>query len=90
MLYGYVEHLASGRYGDLKEVVEALQEEKARILLVLDGLDHPLKMDTLTRNVWDQLRELASQPSLRLVTSSRRRLRELIRSAATAASDFWK
>jgi hypothetical protein len=85
----YVDQLSLGQYGDLKEVIEALREEEARILFLLDGLDRPLAADTLSRNVWDQLRELASQPSLRLVTASRHRLRELIRSAATATSDFW-
>jgi hypothetical protein len=74
----YAEQLGSGDYGDLREVMEALQDEKVRMLLLLDGLDRPLAADTLTRNLWDQLRELASQPSLRLVTASRQRLRDLI------------
>jgi hypothetical protein len=59
------------------------------MLLLLDGLDRLLAADTLTRNLWDQLRELASQPSLRLVTASRQRLRDLIRSPDAATSDFW-
>ena len=67
----YAEQLGSGDYGDLREVTEALQDEQVRVLLLLDGLDRPLAADTLTRNFWDQLRELASQPSLRLVTPSR-------------------
>jgi len=85
----YVDQLAIGQYVELREVIEALWAEEARILLLLDGLDRPLAADTLTRNLWDQLRELASQPSLRLITASRQRLRELIRSATTATSDFW-
>jgi hypothetical protein len=85
----HVDYIQSGEYGNLKEVVELLETEDVRLLVLLDGLDYPLQIDTLSRNLWDQLRELASKPSLRLVTGSRRRLRELIRSAATAASDFW-
>jgi hypothetical protein len=85
----YIDQLVSGCYGDLREVIEALREEDTRVLLLLDGLDRALAADTLSRNLWDQLRELASQPSLRIVTASRQRLRELIRSAATATSNFW-
>jgi hypothetical protein len=85
----YTEYLESGDYADLKEVVEALENERTHILILLDGLDRPLAADTLSRNLWDQLRELASKRSLRFVTASRRRLSDLIRSAATASSDFW-
>lgn len=85
----YADHIEGGLYAELREALEALDGEGASILLLLDGLDRPLAADTLTRNLWDQLRELASLPSLRIVTGSRARLRELIRSAATATSDFW-
>jgi hypothetical protein len=39
--------------------------------------------------LWDQLRELALKSSLRLVTSSRLTLRELIRQPDAQTSDFW-
>lgn len=84
----YIEEEGYG-YGGLKEAVEQLKSEGVRLLLLLDGFDRPLAADTLTRNLWDQLRELASLPNLRIVTTSRERLRELIRNAAAAGSDFW-
>ena len=88
----YSEHLKSlteGRYSDLKEVVEVMDAENLRVLMIWDGFDKALSSPHLTRNLWDQMRELASLSSLRLITATRRPLRELIRSEDTASSDFW-
>jgi len=76
-------------YHDICEVFDALQKDNMKVLMLLDGIDKPLAKAQLTRNLWDQLRELASKPSLRLVTASRQPLHELIRSAESAGSDFW-
>ncbi len=76
-------------YGELQEIIEALYDEGFRILMLWDGFDKPLRSGKLTRNLWDQLRELASNPSLRLVTSTRLPLHELIRSEESVTSDFW-
>ena len=76
-------------YSDLREVLSACNDEGTKILMLWDGFDRPLSSDVLTRNLWDQLKELALIPSLRLVTASRRPLSELIRSAESATSDFW-
>ena len=75
----------------LDDVFADLAKEKgiARLLVVLDGFDHVLAGTGLTRNLWDQLRELARRPSLRLVTGSRRRLRELCRTKEAQSSNFW-
>ena len=75
----------------LDDVFADLAKERgiARILVVLDGFDHVLAGTGLTRNLWDQLRELARRPSLRLVTGSRRRLRELCRTREARSSNFW-
>jgi hypothetical protein len=43
----------------------------------------------LTRNLWDQLRQLAEKPSFRVVTASRSTLRELVRHPEAQTSDFW-
>lgn len=76
-------------YADITDVLEMLKEEKKRVLMIMDGFDKPLENGKLTRNLWDQLRELAQLSSLRLVTASRRRLRELIRNPQAQTSDFW-
>jgi hypothetical protein len=88
----YSEHLktADGSgYDGVGEVLDALKEEGHRVLAILDGFDKPLSNGDLTRNLWDQLRELALKSSLRLVTSSRLTLRELIRQPDAQTSDFW-
>ena len=85
----YLLALESDHYSDLSEVLDALSDEQQKLLMLWDGFDRPLASGRLTRNLWDQLRELASKPSLRLVTASRQTLRELIRSEESAASDFW-
>ncbi|MBF0185549.1 MAG: hypothetical protein HQM06_14345 [Magnetococcales bacterium] len=76
-------------FGDIQEVLSMLLEEKIKILMLWDGFDKPLGAGRLTRNLWDQLRELAQSPSLRLVTATRRPLQELIRSEESVTSDFW-
>lgn len=76
-------------YDELCEVLDALQTDASKVLMLWDGFDKPLSTGKLTRNLWDQLRELASYPSLRLVTATRRPLAELIRSDDSKTSDFW-
>lgn len=88
----YAEHLRSSQdnpYQDIAEVLDLLKEEGAKVLAIMDGFDKPLSNGQLTRNLWDQLRELALNPSLRLVTASRRTLRDLIRHPEAQTSDFW-
>lgn len=81
--------IESSLYSELKEVIEALHDDGRKVLMLWDGFDRPLGAGKLTRNLWDNLRELASYPSLRLVTATRRTLHELIRSDDSATSDFW-
>ncbi len=88
----YADHLLTlegHEYSELCEVIEALNSDDVRILMIWDGFDEPLATGQLTRNLWDQLRELASYRCLRLVTATRRNLQELIRSEESITSDFW-
>ena len=71
-------------------VLEELDDKRMRMFVVLDGFDYVLAATGLTRNLWDQLRVLAQKPSLRLVTGSRRPLRELCRTEESRTSDFWE
>jgi hypothetical protein len=75
-------------YEEISAVLDSLVED-GKVLAVLDGFDKALANGRLTRNLWDQMRELAAKPSLRLVTVSRRTLRELIRHPDAQTSDFW-
>lgn len=88
----YADHLLSDSnpsVGDIAEVLEALKGDGGKILAILDGLDKAASNGRLTRNLWDQLRELAIKPSLRLMISSRRRMSELLRDPDAAGSPFW-
>ncbi|MFC1881355.1 hypothetical protein ACFL2S_07660 [Thermodesulfobacteriota bacterium] len=88
--YGeYLLEVKTDEYGELREILDVLHEDGFKILMLWDGFDKPLSTGKLTRNLWDQLRELASNPSLRLVTATRRPLHELIRSVESVTSDFW-
>ena len=71
-------------------VFEELESEGRRLLVVLDGFDYALAGTGLTRNLWDRLRALAQRASLRLVTGSRRPLRELCKTEESRTSDFWE
>ncbi len=71
-------------------VLEDMEDDGLRLLAVLDGFDHVLGGGTITRNFWDRMRVLAQRRSLRLVTGSRGRLRELCKSEDSRTSDFWE
>jgi hypothetical protein len=61
----YAQHLKSAAdisYSDIAEVLDLLNGE-GRIPAIMDGLDKPLSVGQLTRNLWDQLRELAFNPA---------------------------
>jgi Cdc6-like AAA superfamily ATPase len=58
-------------------VFKTLGEQRNRILVLFDDFDIVPSIDNLSKNVWDNLRSLAEMSSLRFVTASRRRLREL-------------
>ena len=76
-------------YDELHEVIGQLSQHEKRVLVIWDGFDRPMQVGALTRNLWDNLLELCRIPSFRVVTGSRRRLRELIRDAESVTSDFW-
>lgn len=85
----HLKNLQGNPYQEIAEVLDSLKDEGVKVLLVMDGFDKPLSNGQLTRNLWDQLRELALKPSLRLITASRRTLRDLIRNPDAQTSDFW-
>lgn len=76
-------------YEEIEYVFDELEKEEARLLVVLDGFDYALAGTGLTRDLWDHLRALAQRNSLRLVTGSRRPLRELCETKESKTSDFW-
>lgn len=78
-----------GRFEVIKIVFETLEDENKRLLVIMDGLDGVLLSTDITKNLWDNLRSLAELTSIRFVTGSRRRLRELCASPASKTSDFW-
>lgn len=71
-------------------VFDEMQSKEVRLLAVLDGFDHVLKGSGITRNLWDELLSLCRMTSLRLVTGSRSRLRELCKTEESRTSDFWE
>jgi hypothetical protein len=56
----------------------------------MDGFDRVLSATGLTRNLWDGLKALGDKKSLRFVTGSRKKLRELCKTEASQTSDFWE
>src|SRR5882672_2160263 len=76
-------------YSTLQYVFEILNEAGRKILLVMDELDLVLMAGGVTKNLWDNLRSLAEKPGLRLITGSRKSLRELCNSQDSRTSEFW-
>ena len=71
-------------------VFDEMDSKGLRFLAVLDGFDHVLAGSGITRNLWDEMRNLGQKASLRLVTGSRSRLRELCKTEDSRTSDFWE
>ena len=83
--------LEEDRPGDVLRVVfDDMAARDFRLLAVLDGFDHVLAGSGITRNLWDDMRALCQKRSLRVVTGSRSRLRELCRTDESRTSDFWE
>lgn len=70
-------------------ILSQLDRDNQRILMVMDDFDRILSGARLSRNLWDSMRDIAQQSSLRLVTGSQRRLRELCKTEDSKTSDFW-
>lgn len=88
----YGDHLlnvTTDEYAEICEVMDVLDTDKCKVLMLWDGFDKPLSTGGLTRNLWDNLLELCRKPSFRLVTSTRKELHKLIRDEKSVTSDFW-
>ena len=86
----YLEFKEEGLRDLLHLVFDDMEHKGLRFLAVLDGFDHVLAGSGITRNLWDEMRDLGQKASLRLVTGSRRRLRELCKTEESRTSDFWE
>jgi hypothetical protein len=77
-------------YTGIRGFFEHLHGLGMRILVVLDGMDHPLDCEGLTKNLWDNLAGFAKIGSLNLLATSRKPLRQLCKNASGRSSDFWE
>jgi hypothetical protein len=85
----YIDETGSDILGDICLAVDEIRGQNKRILVIFDGFDHVLASDRLTRNLWDNLCDLADKPGICFVTGSRKRLRELLKHNARP-SIFWE
>lgn len=75
--------------GNIDTVLQELEAKDIKVLVLLDDFDRLATQPRITKNLWDYLRSLAQRGNLRFVTSSRKRLRDLIPSNDARTSDFW-
>jgi hypothetical protein len=88
-LADYVRPAEEVTQDDLELLFGELDDRNQRVLLVLDGFDAVLQSPQITRNWWDNFRDLAKHTSLCLTTGSRAPLRELCVTEGSQTSDFW-
>jgi hypothetical protein len=74
---------------EIQLAVEELESQKHRLLLVIDGFDHVLRDTRITRNLWDQLRDLGQRPNVVFVTGSRASLQQTLKPDEAQTSPFW-
>ena len=80
----------SSVYDTLEFVRDELRASGHRVLVIMDGFDHVLANDNISRQTWDAMRTLSQGSGFVLVTGSRRPLRELCCTQESATSDFWE
>lgn len=85
----YLRDVPGNPHKEIAEVFDECKGRGIRVLMLWDSFDEPLRLGKLSRNLWDQLLTIASGPSLRIVTASRRPLHELLRDQGSAGSKFW-
>lgn len=88
-LCSLVDNESDDHFSTVATVFDYLVDCEKSILLVLDGMDALMLEESITKNLWDNLRGLAQLSSVRFVTGSRRKLKELCRSLDSKTSDFW-
>ena len=71
-------------------VVDSLQEDSKRVLVIFDGFDELFVSEGITKNLLDKLLTWAQTQALVFVTGSRRPLRELCRSSDLRSSVLWE
>lgn len=76
-------------YDQLVEVMESLEANGKRVLMLWDAIDRSIESGSFTRNLWDNLLALSRKESLWLVSASRKKLQTLIRDRASVTSEFW-
>lgn len=76
------------QFESIKGVFQELEKAGEKVLVVLDGVEGVLQAGSVTRNVWDNLRDLADLSTARFVTGSRLPLRQLCPSDSKT-SPFW-
>jgi hypothetical protein len=86
---GYRSYLENCRFAELREVTELMDAEGMAILMLWDGFDKPLGQGKLSGHLWDQMRTLFYGRRHKIVTATRKPLRELIRSQDAITSPFW-
>ena len=69
---------------------DGLHRRKLCVLVVMDGMDHPLSSQGVTRVTWNNLCGLSERNSIRIATGSRKRLRELCVSSDGRSSELWE
>lgn len=77
---------------DLPQVLAGVFDyiaDTGRLLVIMDGLDHVLSSPTISRNLWDYLREIGLKSSCTFVTGTRRRIQDLCNNPDSLASEFW-
>jgi len=74
----------------LETFLDYYSEENKKALLIFDGFDHLPLGNGISPNLLGQLRTFAQRRSLRLLISSRKRLRDICKTEAARSSDFWR
>jgi len=85
----HLKDLEDNPYLEIVEVLNALKVDGCKVLVIMDSFEYPLSFGQLSRNLWDQLLDLARKPSCTLITASRRSLYELLKSKDSQTSEFW-
>jgi hypothetical protein len=75
-------------FESIKAIFQELNTAGQKVLIALDGIEGVLQAGLVTKNAWDNLRDLAELSAVRFVTASRLPLRQLC-PPDSKTSPFW-
>lgn len=86
----YFQEASNQCYKGISEFFDFIASNSKRVLIIMDGLDHPLSSGNIGVKVWNNMCALSDKLSATFLTASRERIFKLCDTKEIAGSHFWE